>query len=292
MSQHRLIFGCGYLGERVARRWLAAGDLVTVVTRSAQRAAGFASDGLSPFVADVTQPDTLAGLPAADTVLYAVGFDRAAGPSVVETYAGGLSNVIAALKAEPERLIYASTTGVYGDAAGGWIDETTPTGPGREGARASLAAECVLTASPLAGRSVRLRLAGLYGPGRVPYLRALSDGEPIAAPAEGYLNLIHADDAAAVVVAAADGPQTPSLLCVSDGSPVVRREYYSEAARLVGGPPPQFTAPDPDSPRAARAAVNRRVRNTRLVAALGFSPVYPSYREGLLHALGSEPDVS
>src|SRR5690606_16214094 len=108
-------------------------------------------------------------------------------------------------------------------------------------------------------RSAVLRLAGIYGPGRVPYLDKLRANEPIAAPSEGWLNLIHVDDAARIIVAvdrwlaereSSDGPH---VFCVSDGSPVARGEYYAEAARLIGAPPPRFTTPPSDSPAAARA---------------------------------------
>ena len=138
----KLIFGCGYLGERVARRWRDAGDDVVVVTRSGERAEGVSSKpATSAIVADVTQPATLANLPSAETVLFAVGFDRSAGGSIEEVYAGGMQNVLAALPSDVGRFIYISTTGVYGNAGGEWVDEDTPPDPQRDGGRASLAAE-------------------------------------------------------------------------------------------------------------------------------------------------------
>jgi nucleoside-diphosphate-sugar epimerase len=127
----------------------------------------------------------------------------------------------------------------------------------------------------------------------VPYLDKLRAGEPIAAPSDGWLNLIHVGDAARIVVAAdawlaaretADGPH---VFCVSDGTPVVRGEYYAEAARLVGAPPPGFMAPSADSPAAARAAVDRRVRNAKMMQQLQVRLTYPSYREGLANILTS-----
>jgi nucleoside-diphosphate-sugar epimerase len=254
--------------------------------------------------ADVTKTETLYWLPQIadlrlggtppESLLYAIGFDRSAGPDIHAVYAGGLRNVLAALPPSVTRVIYISTTGVYGTAGGGWVDETTPTDPQREGGKASLAAEQILKAHPLGKRSAILRLAGIYGPGRVPYLDKLRAGEPIAAPSEGWLNLIHVDDAARIVVAvdrwladraASDGPH---LFCVSDGSPVVRGEYYAEAARLIGAPPPRFTAPPADSPAAARAGADRRVSNAKLhewMREAGISLEYPSYREGLAEIL-------
>lgn len=289
----KLIFGCGYLGARVARRWHDAGHEVAVVTRSRPRADGFAHHGYRALIADVTKPESLVDLPAAQTVLYSVGFDREGGPSIEEAYAGGVRNVLAALPRDSGQFIYISTTGVYGPAEGGWVDEETPPDPQREGGRASLAAEHVLAAHPIEKRSVILRLAGIYGPGRVPFLEKLQAGEPIPAPSAGYLNLIHVDDAAEVVVAAAERTwgdvsatgTGPRIYCVNDGHPVERGDYYVEVTRLIGAPPPQFAAPDPDSPRAARAAANRRVSNDRMLAELGVRLAYPSYREGLAKIL-------
>ena len=192
-------------------------------------------------------------------MLFAVGYDRSAAAStqsIEEVYAGGMRNVLAALPLDIGRFIYISTTGVYGPASGEWVDETTPPDPRRDGGRASLAAEQVLAAHPLGARSVILRLAGIYGPDRVPFIKELRAGQPIPAPASGYLNLIHVDDAAEVVVeptvstgASRHCPATanpPRIYCVSDGNPVERGEYYSEVARQIGVPPPRFIDARPE----------------------------------------------
>jgi nucleoside-diphosphate-sugar epimerase len=284
----KLIFGCGYLGERVARRWLAAGQEVAVVTRSRERADGFLKQGFVPIIAAVTQPTTLGQFNEVDTVLFSVGFDRTAGNSIDEVYAGGMRNVLAALPDRVTRFIYISTTGVYGPAEGGWVDEVTQPEPRREGGRASLAAEQSLTIHPIGKRSVILRLAGLYGPGRIPFIRELREGEQIPAPASGWLNLIHVEDAADVVIAADKVPpfeNGPRVYCVSDGNPVERGEYYSEVARQIGAQPPRFVESDPASPRAARAESNRRVSNARMLADLKITLNYPDYRAGLANAV-------
>lgn len=285
---HKLIFGCGYLGSRVAQKWREAGHRVTVVTRRKNHAANLSKDGYDVVIADVTQPATLQHLPDADTVLFAVGFDRTSSPSIHDVYTGGVRNVLAMLPAGTSRFIYISTTGVYGPAEGEWVDEVTPPNPRREGGLASLAAESELAASEVAKRSAILRLAGIYGPGRVPFLKELKAGEPIAAPATGWLNLIHVDDAAGVVNATSMLPEFndgPRLYCVSDGQPVQRGEYYSEVARQVGAPPPHFVEPNPDSPRAARAEANRRISNARMLADLRVTLTYPDYRSGLVSAV-------
>jgi nucleoside-diphosphate-sugar epimerase len=289
----KLIFGCGYLGERVAKRWREAGADTVIVTRSAERAAAFRRDGFGAIVGDVTQPESLRDLPSAETVLFAVGYDRtsqSAGPTIDEVYAAGMRNVLAALPANVGRFIYISTTGVYGPANGQWVDETTTPDPQRDGGQASLAAEQTLAAHPVGARGIILRLAGIYGPGRVPFLDKLRADEPIPAPVAGYLNLIHVDDAVEVVLATEQfqSPNRgPRVYCVCDGSPVERGEYYSEVARQIGAPPPRFVEPEPDSPRALRAGSNRRVSNERMLSELRVTLMYPDYRAGLAAILSS-----
>lgn len=281
----RLIFGCGYIGHRVASRWQAAGDRVFVATRKADNAERFRAEGFEPIVADVTCPATLSDLPEVDTLLFAVGFDRGAGPSIQEVYADGFANVLAALSDRVQRVVYLSTTGVYGNADGEWVDEQTPPAPARDGGKASLAAEQVLAESPFADRGVALRLAGIYGPGRIPYVDKLKAGEPIAAPQTGWLNLIHADDAASAAIVAADHPDPPATVCVSDGAPPQRSDYYGEVARLIGASGPAFVDPPLGSPKAARAAADKRIRNRVLSERLGVELQFPTYREGLAQAL-------
>jgi nucleoside-diphosphate-sugar epimerase len=295
----RLIVGCGYLGGRVARRWLSQGDEVYAVTRRPGTLAELERIGLRSIVADVTDPATLERLPAADSIVYAVGYDRSGGRSMEEVYAGGVRNVLAALgamPAQPRSFIYVSTTGVYPDAAGDWIDETTQPGPTREGGRASLAAEQALSESGLASWAVILRMAGIYGEGRVPFLDKLRAGEPIPAAADGWLNLIHADDAAAAVVAAdrfiSRQPSGafigPLILNITDGHPVRRVDYFNEIARRIGAPPPRLEPPDPSSHRAARSAASRRISNALMATHLDLSLAYPSFREGLQATLADD----
>src|SRR5437660_10927740 len=114
----KLVFGCGYLGRQVADRWLAAGEKVCVVTRFAEHARRFEQHGFTPIVADVTRPATLVGLPSAQAVLYAIGYDRTAGVSIQELYVAGLQAVLGALPPSVEKFIYISTTGVYGQSDG------------------------------------------------------------------------------------------------------------------------------------------------------------------------------
>ena len=300
----KLLFGCGYLGSRVAALWQAAGEQVTIVTRSATKADQFRNAGYAALVADVCEPATLTDLPPAETVLFAVGYDRrsATARSIHDVYAEGVRNVLEAV-GKQERgdartesvsrlpssvpcFLYVSSTGVYGDAEGDWVDEATPCRPLREGGKACLDAEQAVADHPLGARSVVLRLAGIYGPDRIPRAEALRRGEPIDAPADGFLNLIHVDDAARIVLEVerlghAKKIPTPRTYCVADGHPGLRRDYYAELARLLDAPPPRFVEPAAASPAALRAGADKRISNARLVREVAPTFAYPSFREGL-----------
>jgi nucleoside-diphosphate-sugar epimerase len=277
----KLVIGCGYLGHRVAERWRRQGHEVFVVTRSRERALRFVADGLTPVVADVMRLNTLLGLPVADTVLYSVGYDSAQGHSIEEVYLLGLMNALNALSPATGRVIYVSSTGVYGDADGEWVDEETPCQPDRAGGRACLSAEDALLAHPLGKNSIILRMAGIYGPGRIPRKDSFESGRPMAVVPSNWLNLIHVDDAASVVLAAEKAPQAPRTYVVSDGTPVERGDYYTELARLLGAPVPKFLTADQTWPGPVRGSNNKRINTARMKAELEVRMSYPSYHEGL-----------
>jgi nucleoside-diphosphate-sugar epimerase len=282
----KLIVGCGYLGGRVARLWREQGHSVVAVTRHAEQAEALARQGLQTFVADVTRPETLAGLPMAETVLFAVGYDPRGGRSRREVYVDGLRNVLDALPPGTKRFLFISSTGVYGDAGGQWVDEDWPCRPTSDAGRAMLAAEEVLQSHHLGPQGIVLRLAGLYGPGRLPSVNSLRSDAATAVAAQRVVNLIHVDDAAAVVLAAERRAPPPRTYLVSDGHPVPRRTYLAE---ISGLPPPRLV--DPAATDAATATAPRRrggdkrVRNARMLAELGVELAYPTYREGLAAAV-------
>lgn len=276
-SGRRLVVGCGYLGRRVAAGWLARGDRVWATTRSPQRAAELAAAGLEPLVVDLTGPFPLAALPDVDTVLWSASPDPASGTGHHALHVVGLGAVLDALPGTP-RVLFTSSTGVYGDAAGGIVTEATPPQPDRPAGRAILEAERILGAR-CPGRSVVLRVAGLYGPGRLPRLDDLRAGRPLAGDPDTWLNLIHADDAAAVVVAVADHPAPAPLYVVSDGRPVRRREWYAALARLVGAPEPTW---DTGTPRPRGG--DKRVDPAALFRDIGPVPRHPDPYAGLTDA--------
>ena len=284
----KLIFGCGYLGRRVAGLWRQTGAPIFAVTRSPERAEELSAEGVQPIVGDVGGESQLPLPQEVRTVLFAVGFDRKGGRSIHEVYVGGLRRALADVPESVERFIYVSSTGVYGNVSGAEVDERSACEPTREGGKACLAAEELLRGSRLADRAIILRLAGLYGPGRIPRSADLLAGRPIDAPRSGWLNLIHVEDAAQVVLRAEQHATPPATFVVSDGQPVVRGEYYQELARLLGASTPVFAPPAGDSPAAQRAASDKRVNPARMFAELQPELKYPSYREGLAAIVGME----
>jgi nucleoside-diphosphate-sugar epimerase len=286
----KLIVGCGYLGGRVARLWQRAGEQVWVLTRSAEKARLLSGEGFSTIIADTNNirdsPPSVVPASGFSTVLYSVGYDRHSPQPIEQVYAGGLAKLLASdvfnsARGPTCRWIYISSTGVYGAAAGDFVDEETPPQPAREGGRASLAAEQILRDHPHGSRGIILRLAGIYGPGRIPRAADLQAGRPINAPAEGWLNLVHVDDAALIVLLADQQSEVPNLYCVSDNSPVQRGDYYRELSRLLCAPEPRFVSADPGSPASLRARSDKRIRPTKLFRELAPKLLYPSYREGL-----------
>lgn len=270
-----LIVGCGYLGMRAARRWLAAGRTVAALTRGREQP--LAELGIQPIRGDVMQPESLSNLPTAGTLLYAVGLDRDSGHSMREVYVRGLGHVLDALAGPgPWRILYVSSTSVYGQGAGVWVDEASPPCPREESGRIVLEAENLLRSRR--PEAIILRFAGIYGPGRTLRRRLMFERqEPITADPEGYLNLIHVDDGVEAVLTAEAHAQPGEVYLVVDDEPVRRRDYYTTLAERLGTPPPIFS-PSPSE------AANRRISNRKLKA-LGWQPRFPSYREGIPHAL-------
>jgi nucleoside-diphosphate-sugar epimerase len=284
----KLIFGCGYLGNRVADAWLAQGEQVLAVTRSSARAREFASRGIQPIVGDITETIDLRDADAVDTVLFAVGFDRRGRKDIREVYVGGLRNVLGDLPDSVTRFIYISSTGVYGQTDGEWVDEDSSCEPQRAGGRACLAAEELLQSHPIGARTVILRLAGIYGPGRLPKMQDIREGKPIDSPASGYLNLIHVDDAVSVILSTEQLVEPPERMLVSDGKPVLRGDFYRELASLSGSPEPRFAVPAESEATAGRHSTDKQISNRRLQEQLAMTLRYPNYREGLAAILAAE----
>lgn len=283
---YRLIFGCGYLGSRVAAHWQGAGGRVAAVTRSARRAGELVRLGIEPVVADVNDPASLrilARFLPADTILYCVGRDKHGASSPMPSLLGNVLDALAELAAACRKFLYVGSTSVYGHSDGSWVDESAAC-PIDESGRTALADESRLLSSALAGAAIVLRLAGIYGPGRLPGADKLRAGIPLEAGPERWLNLIHVDDGAAAVCAAELRGEAGQIYNVADGNPVRRGDYFHYLARQLNAPPPRFHVPAADRPQA-----NRRIDARKLSSVLAVSLRYPSYRTGIDAALSQPP---
>lgn len=277
MPHDKLIIGCGYLGRRVARMWVAQGDVVYALTRSVVNAGELRALGVRPIVGDVLDPRSLEELPEADTILYAVGHDRQSGRTQREVYVDGLQHVLSIIT-PPPRFIYVSSTSVYGQNAGEWVDESSECRPDSSNGQVCLEAERALRrALP---DSMILRLAGLYGPGRlVARIEQLRAGAPLSGNPDAWLNLIQLDDAAAATLACERHGRSGETYLVCDNQPCRRRDYYSALAARIGAPAPRFdeTRLDP----AESVKLNKRCCNRRLREELHVELRYPTIEAGL-----------
>ena len=266
----RLVVGCGYLGERVARLWRDAGDEVYATTRGA-RGEALSRAGLRPLTLDVTQEVADGVLPAVDTVVFAVG--RSDEATMADIHVRGLRAVLDALPGSTGRVIYVSSTGVYAQDSGEWVDEESVCEPAHAGGRACLSGERILFAHERGRDAAVLRLAGLYGEGRVPRKADVIAGRPIAGSPDAYLNLIHVEDAAlAIVTAAVSEAVAGRTYNVSDGRPATRREYVALVANWLQLPAPVFEGGD---------GLGKRVRNDRATNELGLRLKCPSPRSDI-----------
>ena len=116
---------------------------------------------------------------------------------------------------------------------GSLVDEETLAEPVRPAGAAALAAEQALRQSSLATSAVSLRLGGIYGPQRVPYLKQIIAGEPLAVPSQGWLNLVHVEDAVQIIELLCQAPLQHHLYLVTDGVPVLRQDYLNEIAQIA-----------------------------------------------------------
>ncbi|MFC7044898.1 SDR family oxidoreductase [Halobacteriaceae archaeon GCM10025711] len=284
------ILGCGYVGLELGRQLSAAGHSVVGVRRSDAGLAAIEDAGFEAVRADVTDPSSLAAVPDVDALVYAAsagGRDVAAARAV---YVDGLRAAIDAFGARenpPDQVVYTSSTGVYGDRGGDWVDEETPVDPDSERAEMLVEAERVARergdANGLAVTVVRF--AGLYGPGRYRLDRYL-DG-PMA---PGYLNLVHRDDAAGVVRFALESVAEDLLVAV-DHEPVSKWLFADWLADQCGVPRPDKrtlaeAVADASPASARRLRASKRCSNRRL-RSLGYEFAFPTFREGYRPAVAA-----
>ena len=280
MNHHILIVGCGDIGLRIGLRHLARGDRVTGLLRRAEQGAALCTSGITPLLVDLDS-DWVA--PSADAIYWC------APPAAKGSDDLRLAATLRALPPPAQGLLYISTSGVYGDCQGRWIDEAEPLKPQSKRGQRRLAAELHLRAwaARSGAKAVTLRVPGIYGPGRLPIQR-LQSGAPILCDAESpYTNRIHADDLAdAAVLALAQGV-AGAAYNVSDGAPTTMTDYFLQCAALLGAPPPpqvsMAVARQQFSPMLLSfMEESKRLRCERL-RALGWAPRYRRLSEGLPH---------
>ncbi|WP_049901281.1 SDR family oxidoreductase [Halococcus agarilyticus] len=286
-----VVLGCGYVGLELGRQ-LAPDHDVVGVRRSADGVERIEHAGFEAIQADVTDPDALARVPDVDAVVFAASSGGRGADAAREIYVDGLRTAIGVFGARdhaPDRLVYTSSTGVYGDHDGGWVDEDTPIEPTTEKTEVLAEAERIAREETsdhgIAGTVARF--AGLYGPDRYRLDRYL-DG-PVTA---GYLNMIHRDDAAGAIrfLLDADAARDDTVLVVDD-EPVSKHAFADWLADECDVPRPEKRTKaerleDGDLSDAARRRIetSKRCANDRL-RDLGYELTYPTYREGYRAAI-------
>lgn len=272
-----LIAGCGDLGLRVARLLSLenTANLTWGLRRNPQPEPASDVPGLTWIAADLTQPDTLRGLPTGIThVLYTAAPNARTEADYRAVYRDGLERLLQALASSAlQRVLFVSSTAVYGDHGEQWIDEDTPTAPKSFNGRVLLETEQWLHSQSAQFETVSLRLSGIYGPGRSYLLDRLRTGQAAAPAAESHwVNRIQIEDAAAAVLHLMNVPQPQSIYLVTDSTPLPMRVLYEALAKLVGGPiPPEGAAP---ASVGSKRLSNARLRNS------GFNFKWPDSRKG------------
>jgi nucleoside-diphosphate-sugar epimerase len=251
-----LIFGLGYTASRFAERLRATGWTVLATRRVASPDAIAFEDEQAVRVALAEATHVLSSVPPGD------------GDPVLDRYG--------ALLTERHRLGYLSSTGVYGDTGGAWVDESAPTGTGRRSARTEADARWLALGARV------FRLPGIYGPGRSA-LERVAEGRAHRIDLPGQVfSRIHVDDVVSAAITGFDAP--PGAYNIVDDRPCGQNSVIEEACRLLRLPPPPLRSLDEAglSP-AARAfyAENRRVANGKARRVFGWRPLYPDYRAGL-----------
>ena len=285
-----VIAGCGYVGERLARAW--PGRTLALV-RSESRAGELAAAGIEALAVDLDALADGAALPAgtAGCVLFYL-----VPPPGDAQHDPRPRALLEALRGKPSRVVYMSTTGVYGDTAGDRVDESSPVHPATDRARARLDAERTVQdwAAQHGSEWVVLRVPGLYGPGRLPLERIRRAQPAIRESEAGPGNRIHVDDLVRACIAAGTLPAAANRLYnAGDGNHASTTEYFRIVARLAG-----LAAPPEVSREEARRGMSplawsflgdsRRVDSSRLQRELAVEIRYRDLEEGVRACLERE----
>jgi len=269
-----LIAGCGYVGSALGEELASKNHEVFGLRRKP----GSLPVGIVPVAADLTSPSTLGDLPRdLDLVFYLASPSGREDVFYRSAYVDGLRNLLGALAAagqSPRRVFFASSTAVYGQEKGEWVDEDSPTDPGHFSGRRLLEAESLLLGSDFAATVVRF--GGIYGPRRTRLLESVRRGDAaIPSGPPRYTNRIHRDDCVGMLHHLMELPSPGKLYVGVDSDPAAEVDVLQWMASLLGAPSPRSVR----GKRAERGRGNKRCRNDRLLAT-GYGFRYPSYREG------------
>ena len=278
-----LIAGCGYVGSALAERLAAEGGEVWGMRRTVSAL----PPGVRPFAADLRDPATLANIPAElDFVVYTATADAFTDEAYRAAYVDGARHLLDALAAQgqrPRRVLFTSSTSVYAQADGEWVDEDSPAEGASFSGRRMLEGERAFLGGPFP--ATVLRLGGIYGPGRSSLVAKVRAGEAVCPPEPNWSNRIHRDDIAGALrhLMRLDAP-APVYLGV-DREPADLCAVYRWLAERLGLPAPRVESDAPDTRRRSRS--NKRCSSARL-AASGYQFLYPTYREGFAAILAAE----
>jgi len=287
MKQPLLLLGCGDIGKRVAHLAQESGfSPILGTTRSSDTMATLAKCGITPYYANLDDPVSLTTLPTGNAVI--IYFIPPPGGGFRDTRARNFCQALGEYSSRPVKIIYISTTAVYGDHGDEWITEETPPAPASSRGKRRLDAEETFKEWGLKHQVpvVILRVAGIYGPGRLP-LQQLQSNHPVLVPEEARpTNRIHADDLAAACLAAAQRGPDSAIYNVCDGHPSTLTEYFTAAAELLELPAPPLihlaeahTVMTPLMLTYVREG--HRISNHKLLTELGLRLRYPSLADGL-----------
>ena len=281
MEKTLLSIGHGYSAQALARLLLPKGWTVIGTTRSPDKAEAMQVEGVEPLV----WPGGALPLERATHVLSSVAPGEDGDPVIVEA-----ADALRATR-QLEWVGYLSTTGVYGDRDGDWVDEASDLRPSTRRGQARVDAEAAWQALDLPLHI--FRLAGIYGPGRGPFEK-VRNGTARRIIKEGQVfSRIHVEDIAQVLAASIERPNPGAVYNLCDDDPAPPEDVIAHAAELLGLPvPPAVPFDDADLSPMARSfyAESKRVRNDRIKDELGVNLLYPTYREGLSAILASEAD--
>jgi nucleoside-diphosphate-sugar epimerase len=284
MDKTLLSFGHGFSARALAERLIPQGWRIIGTTRSAEKMDAIAANGVEPLLWPGSDVSGL--LRQAPYVLISAGPGPDGDPVL-----NALEGEIAAIAPKLKWCGYLSTTGVYGDHQGDWVDEQTPLTPATKRGQARVQAEARWQA--IDGLPLHIfRLAGIYGPGRGPFAK-VRKGTARRIIKEGQVfSRIHVEDIAQAVELSMVQLGAPAIYNLCDDDPAPPQDVIGHAAELLGLPLPEavdFESAEMTPMARSFYAESKKVRNDFAKQALGWTPKYPDYRTGLAAMLADDP---